>query len=70
MPRTLRAIGAHSESTLMIGDRMDTDVIAGMEAGLETFLVLAGSTSRQDVLRYPFRPSHIMNSVADLIDLI
>jgi NagD protein len=66
----LNAIDAHSETTAMVGDRMDTDVIAGMEAGLETFLVLTGSTSRPDVLRYPFRPSHIMESVADLIDLI
>jgi NagD protein len=66
----LNAIDAHSETTAMVGDRMDTDVIAGMEAGLETFLVLTGSTNRQDVLRYPFRPSHIMESVADLIDLI
>jgi NagD protein len=66
----LNAIDAHSETTAMVGDRMDTDVVAGMEAGLETFLVLTGSTSRQDVLRYPFRPSHIMESVADLIDLV
>jgi NagD protein len=66
----LNAIDAHSETTAMIGDRMDTDVVAGMEAGLETFLVLTGSTSRQDVLRYPFRPSHIMDSIADLIDLV
>jgi NagD protein len=66
----LNAIDAHSESTAMVGDRMDTDVIAGMEAGLETFLVLTGSTSRQDVLRYPYRPSHIVESVGDLIDLI
>jgi len=66
----LNAIDAHSEHTAMIGDRMDTDVVAGMEAGLETFLVLTGSTSRDDVQRYPFRPSHIMNSIADVIELI
>jgi len=66
----LNAIDAHSETTAMIGDRMDTDVVAGMEAGLETFLVLTGSTSRDDVQRYPFRPSHIMNSIADLIELV
>jgi NagD protein len=66
----LNAIDAHSETTAMIGDRMDTDVVAGMEAGLETFLVLTGSTALEDVQRYPFRPSHIMNSIADLIDLV
>jgi hypothetical protein len=66
----LNAIDAHSETTAMIGDRMDTDVVAGMEAGLETFLVLTGSTALEDVQRYPFRPSHIVNSIADLIDLV
>jgi NagD protein len=66
----LNAIDAHSETTAMIGDRMDTDVVAGMEAGLETFLVLTGSTTRADVQRYPYRPSHIKESIADLIDLV
>jgi NagD protein len=66
----LNAIDAHSETTAMIGDRMDTDVVAGMEAGLETFLVLTGSTSRTDIARYPFRPSHVMESIADLVDLV
>jgi NagD protein len=66
----LNAIDAHSETTAMVGDRMDTDVVAGMEAGLETFLVLTGSTSREDIHRYPFRPSHVKDSIADLIDLV
>ena len=66
----LNQIDAHSESTAMIGDRMDTDVVAGMEAGLETFLVLTGSTTRGDVARYPFRPSHVLDSIADVVDLI
>ncbi len=52
----LNTIDAHSESTVMVGDRMDTDVVAGIEAGLETILVLTGSTARTDVERYPFRP--------------
>ena len=66
----LNAIDAHSETTAMIGDRMDTDVVAGMEAGLETFLVLTGSTTREGVRSYPFRPSHVVESVADLVDLV
>ncbi len=66
----LNAIDAHSEYTAMIGDRMDTDVVAGMEAGLETFLVLTGSTTREDVQRYPFRPSHIVPSIESLVDLV
>ncbi|MFD5899564.1 MULTISPECIES: HAD-IIA family hydrolase [unclassified Streptomyces] len=71
MMRTgLNAIGAHSETSAMIGDRMDTDVLAGLEAGMETFLVLTGLTKPEDVDRYPFRPSTIVDSIADLVDLI
>ncbi|MEV0778560.1 HAD-IIA family hydrolase [Streptomyces sp. NPDC050428] len=71
MMRTgLNAIGAHSETSAMIGDRMDTDVLAGLEAGMETFLVLTGLTKPDDVDRYPFRPSTIVDSIADLVDLI
>jgi NagD protein len=66
----LNRIDAHSESTAMIGDRMDTDVVAGIEAGLETFLVLTGSTAASEVDGHPFRPSHVVDSIADLVDLI
>src|SRR5262249_14358539 len=71
MMRTgLNTIGAHSETSPMIGDRMDTDVLAGMEAGMQTFLVLTGLTTPEDVERYPFRPSRVLNSIADLVDLV
>jgi NagD protein len=63
-------IEAHSETTVMIGDRMDTDVVAGIEAGLETILVLTGSTLASDVTRFPFRPSRVCESIADVIDLV
>src|SRR4051794_14740826 len=66
----MNRIEAHSESTMMVGDRMDTDVVAGIEAGLETILVLSGSTGAADVPRFPFRPSRICDSIADVIDLI
>jgi NagD protein len=66
----LNRIEAHSESTVMIGDRMDTDVVAGIEAGLETILVLTGSTSADEVEKYPFRPSRVLPSIAEAIDLI
>jgi 5'-nucleotidase len=52
----------------MIGDRMDTDIVSGIEAGLETVLVLTGVTSREDVERFPYRPSRVVESVADLVD--
>jgi NagD protein len=66
----LNRIDAHSEATAMIGDRMDTDVVAGIEAGLETFLVLTGSTAAHEVDRHPFRPSHVVDSIADLIERV
>jgi len=66
----MNRIDARAESTVMIGDRMDTDVVAGIEAGLETILVLTGSTKASDVARYPYRPSRILDSIADVIELI
>ena len=68
MRSALNAIEAHSETTAMIGDRMDTDVVAGLEAGLETILVLSGVTTPGEVEGYSYRPSRIVDSVADLID--
>jgi NagD protein len=70
MREALRAIDAHSETTVMIGDRMDTDVVAGIEAGLETILVLSGITTREDAGRFPYLPSRIVDSVAALVDEI
>jgi NagD protein len=64
----MRKIGAHSETTGMIGDRMDTDVVAGIEAGLHTVLVLTGIADDAEIQKYPFRPTEILNSVADLVD--
>jgi NagD protein len=68
MRSALNAIEAHSESTAMIGDRMDTDVVAGLEAGLATILVLTGVTTPGEAERYSYRPSKIVDSVADLIE--
>jgi 5'-nucleotidase len=67
MRSALNAIAAHSEATAMIGDRMDTDVVSGLEAGLHTVLVLTGSTRREEAERYPYRPSRIVESIADLL---
>jgi NagD protein len=64
----LNKIQGHSEATVMVGDRMDTDVVAGIESGLETILVLSGVTKSGDVERYPYRPGRIVESVADLVD--
>lgn len=64
----MNKIGAHSESAAMIGDRMDTDIVAGIEAGLHTILVLSGISNMADIEKYPFRPDEILDSVADLLD--
>ncbi len=67
MRSALRALGAHSENTLMIGDRMDTDVRSGLEAGLATILVLSGISTMETADRFPYRPTRTIGSVADLL---
>jgi NagD protein len=67
MRSALNAIEAHSEHTAMVGDRMDTDVVAGLEAGLHTVLVLSGVTGRELADRYPYRPSRVLDGVGDLV---
>ncbi len=67
MRSALNALDAHSEETAMIGDRMDTDIVAGIEAGLETVLVLTGVTRRGEDERFPYRASRVVDSVADLV---
>ena len=64
----MNKINAHSESTGMIGDRMDTDVVAGIEAGLHTVLVLTGIADDAEISKYPFRPNEILPSIANLLD--
>ncbi|MEU6645293.1 HAD-IIA family hydrolase [Saccharomonospora sp. NPDC046836] len=67
MRSALKALGTHTEQTLMIGDRMDTDVHSGIEAGLQTILVLSGISTRETAERYPFRPTLVVDSIADLV---
>ena len=67
MMRTgLRNLQVHSEDAVMIGDRMDTDIVAGIETGLDTVLVLSGVTDRADVKKFPYRPRLILNGVGDI----
>jgi len=68
MRSALNALGAHSAGATIVGDRMDTDIVAGIEAGLETILVLSGVTTRPMAERFPYRASRIVGSVADLLE--
>ena len=70
MRSALNRLEAHSETTVMVGDRMDTDVISGLEAGLRTILVLTGSTQAHQVEDFPYRPTKVVDSIADLVDVV
>ena len=63
----LKKLDCHSADIAFIGDRMDTDIIAGIESNVDTVLVLSGVTSAEDVDRFPYRPKYILNSVKDLV---
>jgi NagD protein len=66
MRMALNYLDAHSEETVMVGDRMDTDIIAGVTSGMDTILVLSGVTSRADIGGYPFQPTWVLDSVRDI----
>jgi NagD protein len=66
MRTALNYLGVHSEHTVMVGDRMDTDIIAGVQSGMDTILVLSGVTKRDDVNRFPYQPTLIVDSAKDI----
>jgi NagD protein len=66
MRTALRFLNEHSENSIMVGDRMDTDIRIGTESGMETILVLSGVSTRAMVEPFPYQPTRIVDSVADL----
>ena len=66
MRSALRSLGSHSENTVMIGDRMDTDIVAGIETGLETILVLSGVTRKEEISDYAYLPDRVCDSIKDI----
>lgn len=67
MRSALGLLGVHSEESAIIGDSMDTDVIAGIESGLDTALVLTGLARREDLALYPYRPRLVLEGVGDIV---
>ncbi len=68
MMRTgLKLLGVHTADAVMIGDNMETDILSGIEAGMDTVLVLSGCTQHKDLDKYPYRPSYVLNGVGDII---
>lgn len=67
MRSALREVGIHSENAVMVGDRMDTDIVAGIESGLDTILVLSGVTAEAEIDRFPYKPGQVVGSVADIV---
>lgn len=61
-----RKLGAHPEECVMVGDRMDTDIVGGMEAGMTTVLVLSGVTTPELMEQFPYRPDHVFNTVGSI----
>lgn len=70
MRAALNAMNAHSEDTMIVGDNMSTDVIAGVQAGLTTALVLTGVTRREDLDRYPYRPNYVVESLTEVLPIL
>ena len=67
MRNALKKINCHREESIIIGDRMDTDIVAGLESEIDTCLVLSGITNRKDMVDYAYFPKYILNGVADII---
>ncbi len=63
----MRKLDCHSNEIAFIGDRMDTDIIAGIESNVTTVLVLSGVTSKDDIDNFPYRPTYVLNGVGDII---
>ncbi|PWM24806.1 MAG: TIGR01457 family HAD-type hydrolase [Oscillospiraceae bacterium] len=67
MMRTgLKLLGCHSHEAAMIGDRMDTDIVAGMETGLDTVLVLSGVSDQETIAQFPYRPTYVLDGVGEI----
>jgi len=67
MRTALRRLDVHSNEAVMIGDRMDTDIIAGIETGIDTVLVLSGVSTVKHMKAFPYRPKYVLDGVGDVV---
>ena len=63
----MRRLGTHSEDTVIIGDRMDTDIVSGIESSIDTVLVLSGVTRKETIETFPYRPKYVLSGVGDIV---
>ena len=67
MRHALKRLGSKPEESAIIGDRMDTDIVAGIESGIDAILVLSGVSTQHTVALFPYRPGYILNGVGDIL---
>ncbi len=67
MRHALKELGCTRDETVIIGDRMDTDIVSGIESGIDTVLVLSGVTSREELPRFPYQPRYVLEGVGDVV---
>ncbi len=68
MRSAMKRLGIEIKDTVIIGDRMDTDIVAGTESGIDTVLVLSGVTAKESINDFSYRPKYILNNVGEVID--
>ncbi len=66
----IKKLNCHSDEIAFIGDRMDTDIVAGIESNVDTVLVLSGVTSREDIEKFPYRPKYVFDGVGEIVKAI
>jgi NagD protein len=70
MRHALKALGCRREETIIIGDRMDTDVAAGVESEIDTVLVLSGVTKMEDLGRFAYQPTYVVDGVGGIVGAV
>ena len=69
MRHALKKLNCHRADAVMIGDRMDTDILSGLESGLDTALVLTGVTAKEDLVKFTYQPTYVLKDVGEIIGL-